>query len=266
MKQLEGKVAIVTGATKKKGLGKAVAVELASQGATVVLTGRKSSETGMLENVKDIKAMGVEAMGVLVDVSDAQQVSDAIDEVVAKFGRIDILVNSAGIGAGSAILEENTDRDWDANYAVNVKGTMAMCAGVLAQMEKNGGGAIVNVASTAGIAASPGMPYAYVATKHALVGASKVMALEYASKGIRVNVIAPGAIATDMLLQAYEAIAGAEGISIEEAAKAENASIPMGRPAEPSEIASAAVFLASPAASYVTGITLPVAGGMAPGI
>ena len=110
------------------------------------------------------------------------------------------------------------------------------------------------------------MPYPYVATKHALVGATKVLALEFAPKGIRANVVAPGAINTDMLQTAYAAIAEAEGISIEEAATKENASIPIGRPAEPTEIAEAIAFLASPASSYITGIVLPVAGGMAPGI
>ena len=110
------------------------------------------------------------------------------------------------------------------------------------------------------------MPYPYVATKHGLVGATKVMALEFAPKGIRANVVAPGAINTDMLQQAYAAIAEAEGISIEEAARKENAGIPLGRPAEPAEIAAAIAFLAGPDSSYITGIVLPVAGGMAPGI
>jgi 3-oxoacyl-[acyl-carrier protein] reductase len=143
---------------------------------------------------------------------------------------------------------------------------MALCEGVVSFMEKAGGGSIVNVSSLAGVAASVGMPYPYVATKHALVGATKVLALEFAGKGIRANVVAPGAINTDMLQQAYAAIAEAEGISVEEAGINENASIPLGRPAEPAEIAAAVVFLAGPDASYITGITLPVAGGMAPGI
>ena len=205
-------------------------------------------------------------MAVLVDVSNADEVTSAVQAVADNYGSVDILVNNAGVGFGSAILEENSDKDWDANYGVNVKGTMALCEGVIPHMEKAGGGSIVNVASTAGIAASVGMPYPYVATKHALVGSTKVLALEYASKGIRANVVAPGAINTDMLQAAYAAIAEAEGCSVEEAAANENASIPLGRPAEPSEIAAAITFLASPASSYVTGIVLPVSGGMAPGI
>ena len=266
MKLLEGKIAIVTGATKAKGLGKAIAVKLAEQGAKVALTGRTSSKEGVEANVDEINANGGEAMAVLVDVSDPAQVDAAVQEVADAWGRVDILVNTAGVGFGSALLSENQGRDWDGNYAVNVKGTMELCRGVIPYMEKSGGGSIVNVSSLAGTAVSVGMPYPYVATKHALVGATKVLALEFAGKGIRANVVTPGAINTDMLQQAYAAIAEAEGISVEEAGAKENASIPLGRPAEPSEIAAAVAFLAGPDASYITGIALPVAGGMAPGI
>ncbi len=266
MQLLEDKIAIVTGATKAKGLGRAIAERLAKVGAKVALTGRASSQAGMEENVAAIKALGGEAMGVLVDVSDAAQVEAAIAHVIEAWGRVDILVNNAGIGAGSAVFMENDERAWDANYAVNVKGTMAMCRGVLPAMEQQGSGAIVNIASVAGIGANPGMPYPYTATKFALVGVTKELALEYAPKGIRANVVCPGAIATDMLVQAYQAIADAEGISVEEAARKENASIAMGRPADPGEIADAAVWLAGPQSSYLTGIALPVAGGMMPGL
>lgn len=266
MKPLEGKVAIVTGATKGKGLGKAIAVKLAELGAKVALTGRASSKAGVEANVEEIKASGAEAMSVLVDVANPGEVKAAVQAVADQFGSVDILVNNAGVGFGSAILDENDDKAWDANYGVNVKGTMALCQGVVPHMEKSGGGSIVNVASTAGIAASVGMPYPYVATKHGLVGATKVLALEFASKGIRANVVAPGAINTDMLQEAYAAIAEAEGVTVEEAAALENSSIPLGRPAEPAEIAAAIAFLCGPDASYITGITLPVSGGMAPGI
>ncbi len=190
--------------------------------------------------------------------SGPEQVNAAVKQVADAWGKVDILINNAGVGFGSAVLDENQPRDWDGNYGVNVKGTMALCRGVIPYMEQAGGGAIVNVASTAGIAASVGMPYPYVATK--------VLALEFASKGIRANVVAPGAINTDMLQQAYAAIAEAEGISIKEAAAKENAGIPLGRPADPGEIADAIAYLASPGASYITGVVLPVAGGMAPGI
>ena len=263
---LHGKVAIITGATKDKGLGRAIAEKLSALGAKVALTGRTSSKEGVEANVASIKANGGEAMAVLVDVSNPEEVDAAIKQVADAFGRVDILVNNAGVGFGSALLADNQDKDWNANFGVNVRGTMELCRGVIPYMEKAGGGSIVNVASTAGIAASVGMPYPYVATKHGLVGVTKVLALEFAAKEIRANVVAPGAINTDMLQAAYSAIAEAEGVSIEEAAAKENASIPLGRPAEPSEIAAAVAFLAGPEASYVTGIVLPVAGGMAPGI
>ena len=266
MKPLDGKVAIVTGATKSKGLGKAIAVKLAELGAKVALTGRAKSKQGVEANVAEINAAGGQAMAVLVDVSKPDEIDAAVKAVADNFGGVDILINNAGVGFGSAVLAENQDKDWNANFGVNVKGTMELCRGVIPYMEKSGGGSIVNVASTAGIAASVGMPYPYVATKHALVGATKVLAIEFAAKGIRANVVAPGAINTDMLQTAYAAIAEAEGVSIEEAAAKENSSIPLGRPAEPGEIANAIAFLAGPDASYVTGIVLPVAGGMAPGI
>lgn len=266
MKPLESKVAIVTGATKSKGLGKAIALKLSDMGAKVVLTGRAKSKMGVETNVAEINAKGGEAMSVLVDVSNPTEVNAAVKQVADRYGTVDILINNAGVGFGSALLAENENEDWNANFDINIKGTMELCRGVIPYMERAGDGAIVNVASTAGIAASAGMPYPYVATKHGLVGATKVLALEFASRGIRANVVAPGAINTDMLQSAYAAIAEAEGISIEEAAAKENASIPLGRPAEPSEIADAVAFLASPSASYITGIVLPVAGGMAPGI
>ncbi len=126
MKLLENKVAIVTGATKAKGLGKAIALKLAEQGAKVVLTGRASSKDGVATNVAEINASGSEAMAVLVDVSNVQEVDKAIKQVVEHFGRVDILINNAGVGFGSALLDENTDKGWDANYGVNVKGTMAL--------------------------------------------------------------------------------------------------------------------------------------------
>lgn len=266
MKPLESKVAIVTGATKSKGLGKAIALKLSDMGAKVALTGRAKSKMGVETNVAEINAKGGEAMSVLVDVSNPTEVNAAVKQVADRYGTVDILINNAGVGFGSALLAENENEDWNANFDINIKGTMELCRGVIPYMERAGDGAIVNVASTAGIAASAGMPYPYVATKHGLVGATKVLALEFASRGIRANVVAPGAINTDMLQSAYAAIAEAEGISIEEAAAKENASIPLGRPAEPSEIADAVAFLASPSASYITGIVLPVAGGMAPGI
>ena len=164
------------------------------------------------------------------------------------------------------MLAENDERAWEANWAINVRGTVAFCEAVLPHMAERKTGSIVNIASLAGLGASPGMPYPYTATKHALVGFTKQLALEFGPVGVRANVIAPGAINTDMLQQAYAAIAEAEGISIEAAAALENSGIPLRRPAEPDEIAAVAVSVAMPGSAYLTGVAVPVAGGMMPGL
>jgi 3-oxoacyl-[acyl-carrier protein] reductase len=263
---LDGKVAIVTGVTKPKGAGRAIALALAEQGASVAVTGRAKSLPGAEANAQGFRDAGHSAIAVAADSTDRAQITAAVDQVVAEFGGVDILVNNAGIGMGSPVLADNDDRHWDANWAVNVKGAVAFCEAVWPHMQGRGGGSIVNIASLAGLGANSGMPYPYTASKFALVGITKQMALQGGGDGIRVNVICPGAINTDMLQQAYAAIAEAEGVSLEEAAALENSTIPLGRPSEPSEIADAAAWLAGPRASYVTGVALPVAGGMSPGI
>ena len=263
---LDGKVAIVTGVTKPKGAGKAIAQRLAEQGAAVAITGRAKSLPGAEAIAEGFRSDGHRAVAVAADSTDTAQIRAAVEAVVAEFGGLDVLVNNAGIGMGSPLLAENEERHWDANWAVNVKGTVAFCEAVWPHMQARGGGSIVNIASLAGLGANSGMPYPYTASKFALVGITKQMALQGGGDGIRVNVVCPGAINTDMLQQAYAAIAEAEGVSLEEAAALENATIPLGRPSEPSEIADAVSWLAGPHASYVTGVALPVAGGMSPGI
>ena len=263
---LDGKVAIVTGVTKPKGLGKAIAQRLAAQGASVAITGRQKSLPGAEAIAADFRSEGYKAIAVAADSTDAEQIGAAVDTVIAEFGGIDILVNNAGIGFGSPVLADNEDKHWDANWSVNVKGAVAFVLAVWPHMEARGGGSIVNIASLAGLGANSGMPYPYTATKFALVGVTKQMALEGGGSGIRANVVCPGAINTDMLQQAYAAIAEAEGVSLTEAAALENASIPLGRPSEPSETADTVAWLAGPHSSYVTGVALPVAGGLSPGI
>ena len=263
---LEGKVAIITGVTKPKGAGKAIAQRLAEQGASVAITGRQKSLPGAEAIANDFRRAGRTAIAVAADSTDAEQIGAAVDTVVAEFGGLDILVNNAGIGFGSPVLADNDDKHWDANWSVNVKGAVAFVLAVWPHMVARGGGSIVNIASLAGLGANSGMPYPYTASKFALVGVTKQMALEGGGSGIRANVVCPGAINTDMLQQAYAAIAEAEGVSLTEAAALENATIPLGRPSEPDEIADAVAWLAGPHSSYVTGVALPVAGGMSPGI
>jgi NAD(P)-dependent dehydrogenase (short-subunit alcohol dehydrogenase family) len=263
---LDGKVAIVTGVTKPKGAGKAIAQRLAEQGAAVAITGREKSLPGAEEIAAGFRSDGHRAIAVAADSTNPDQIDAAVATVVAEFGGLDILVNNAGIGFGSPILADNEDKHWDANWSVNVKGAVAFILAAWPHMQNRGGGAIVNIASLAGLGANSGMPYPYTASKFALVGITKQMALEGGAAGIRANVVCPGAINTDMLQQAYAAIAEAEGVSLEEAAALENSTIPLGRPSESSEIADAVAWLAGPHSSYVTGVALPVAGGMSPGI
>lgn len=263
---LDGKVAIVTGVTKPKGAGKAIAQRLAEQGAAVAITGRQKSLPGAEAIAEGFRANGHQAIAVAADSTDADQIGAAVETVVGELGGLDILVNNAGIGFGSPILADNEESHWDANWSVNVKGAVAFIQAAWPHLEARGGGTIVNIASLAGIGANSGMPYPYTASKFALVGITKQMALEGGSSGIRANVVCPGAINTDMLQQAYAAIAEAEGVSLTEAAALENATIPLGRPSEPDEIADAVAWLAGPHSSYVTGVALPVAGGMSPGI
>lgn len=263
---LEGKVAIITGVTKPKGAGRAIAQRLAEEGAAVAITGRQKSLPGAEAIAEEFRSAGYKAIAVVADSTNTEQIGAAVDTVVAEFGGLDILVNNAGIGFGSPVLADNEDKHWDANWSVNVKGAVAFVLAVWPHMVARGGGSIVNIASLAGLGANSGMPYPYTATKFALVGVTKQMALEGGRFGIRANVVCPGAIDTDMLQQAYAAIAEAEGVSLTEAAALENASIPLGRPSKPSETADAVAWLAGPHSSYVTGVALPVAGGMSPGI
>ena len=261
-----GEVAIVTGATKARGLGRAIAIGFAKEGVDVAVSGRPKSREGLEATAAAVEEVGVRSHLLLADTPDREAIATGVAGTVQALGSIDYLVNNAGVGAGSAVFLENEERAWDFNYAVNVKGTVAFCEAVLPHMERQGSGSIVNISSMAGIGANPGMPYPYTATKHAIVGITKQLALEYGPKGIRSNVIAPGAINTDMLQVAYQAIADAEGITVAEAAEMENAGIALRRPAEPEEIADVVVGVAMSGGAYLTGIAIPVSGGMMPGL
>lgn len=260
------RVAIVTGATKPRGLGRAIAVAFAKEGVDVAVSGRPKSAAGLEQAAEAVEALGVRSHLLLADTTDRDAILEGVAATIDALGRVDYLINNAGVGAGSAIFLENEELAWDLNYAVNVKGTVAFCEAVLPHMAERGSGSIVNIASIAGIGANPGMPYPYTATKHAIVGLTKQLALEYGPKGVRANVVAPGAINTDMLQKAYAAIAEAEGITVEEAAELENRGIALRRPAEPQEVADVTVGVAMSGGAYLTGVVIPVAGGMLPGL
>ena len=251
---LADKVAIVTGAAHPDGIGAAIANAYAAAGARVVVADLPS-----VEGFEHARALPC-------DVSDRDAVDALMDACLAQHDRVDILVNNAGVGFGTADFLACSKEDFDACLAVNVGGIVNTCQAIIPHMRSQGGGAIINIASLAGLGAVDGMPASYTASKFAAVGLTKQIAAQFAAEGIRCNAICPGAVATRMQAEAHELLATEHDITVEAAAALELSAIPMGRTAQPREIAEAAVFLASEAARYVTGVALPVAGGMAPGL
>lgn len=245
---LQDKVALVTGGTS--GIGRATAIAYAQQQAKVVVVGRRMDEGE--ETVRLIKDAGGEAIFVQADVTKEADVKAMIDKTVDVFGRLDIAFNNAGMVGENPSLTEQTEAEYDRMMNVNVKGVWLSMKYEIAQMLKQGSGAIVNTASANGVVALPGVPL-YTASKHAVVGLTKAAALQYAKAGIRINVVAPAAIETDM----FEAATGGQ-----DEAKAYITGLhPIGRIGTPLEVANAVLFLSSDMASFTTGETLMVDGG-----
>jgi len=267
MKELQGKVAIVTGAAHPMGMGFAACRKLAEAGATVVLTDLARNEdelNDLLARVDDIVAAGGQATAIAVDVTQRNQIGDCIDKVKARFGRIDILFNNAGTPVGCGDFLSMTDRQWDVSYQVNLKGLVDFCQGVIPLMVEQGGGAIINNASLAGLGVVAGMA-AYNATKFAVVGTTKTLAAEFGRQGVRVNALCPGMIWTQMSETEVDHFI-APGESRDDAKRRLVADVPLGRWGQADEVANAVVFLAGDRASYISGVALPIAGGLAPGL
>ncbi|MBT3425375.1 MAG: SDR family oxidoreductase [Gammaproteobacteria bacterium] len=268
---LTDKVAIITGAGHPMGIGRAIAARLAGEGALVVLTDIEAARDGLLEGCQTLQADGVRARHFVMDVTVPDQVSSVLKSVAKQLGRIDILVNNAGIGGGSSQLLEIQREDFQRTLDVNLMGTFNCCQKVIPYLlsnpaDNNQRGSVVNIASLCGLGAIADIPIAYTASKFAVVGLTKAMALEYADKGIRFNAVCPGAVNTSMREQLFTRIAEEQGISPQQAQALEDETIALGRGAEPAEIAASVAYLAGPSASYVTGLAMPVAGGMAAGL
>ncbi|MEY3985549.1 MAG: hypothetical protein RLZ59_994 [Pseudomonadota bacterium] len=241
---LAGKVALVTGANT--GIGQAIAVALAEAGANVALAGRTEPH----ETLERIAATGLQGLSIKADLSSTAPVKGVVDDVVGRFGRIDILVNNAGIIRRND-LADFTEEDWDAVVDTNLKSLFFLSQAAAAPMVVQGTGKIINIASLLSFQGGIRVP-SYAAAKSGVAGVTKAMANELAAKGVQVNAIAPGYIATNntAALQADET----RNRQIVER-------IPTGRWGSPDDIAGAAVFLASPASDYVTGHILAVDGG-----
>ena len=241
------KTAVVTGGSR--GLGRAVCLELAKGGANVVLC-YAGNASAAEETAQACEALGAQVLTVKCDVSDAAQVKELMDAALAKFGRIDILVNNAGI-TRDGLLMTMKEEDFDAVTATNLKGTFLCMKAVARQMMRQRCGRIVNLSSVVGLRGNAGQVN-YAASKAGVIGMTKSLAKELASRGVTVNAVAPGFIDTDMTAAMPEA-----------AKTATLATIPMGRLGAPEDVARAVAFLASDEAAYITGQVLAVDGGMA---
>jgi NAD(P)-dependent dehydrogenase (short-subunit alcohol dehydrogenase family) len=247
---MQGRVALVAGASK--GIGAATAEAFAAAGAAVVLAARDIAALNIVAS--RIEANGGKALAVRTDVSDADSQRKLIDQALATFGRLDAAFNNATDGPRPAPLADIDPTEFDRGIATNIRGTFLGMKYQIPAMLRTGGGAIVNMASRAGLTAVAGLA-AYVAGKAGIIGLTKVAALDYADQGIRVNALAPGTILTYRLEAAGE-----------QAQRGAAAAAPMGRIGSTAEVADTVLWLCSDQASYITGIVVPIDGGQSAGV
>lgn len=244
--RLEGKVALVTGAGS--GIGRASAERFAAEGARVAVVDLKGAE----EVSAAIDAAGGEAIALATDVADEEAVAAMAAAAIERFGRVDVLMNNAGILDDYLPAADMPTAVWDRVLGVNLNAQFFTARALLPQMVERGAGAIVNVASTAGLNGGNGGA-AYTASKHAVIGFTRQLCFDYARKGIRCNVLCPGAVETGMTKEIFASPDAAVMEAVESA--------PIGRWAQPEELAAAALFLASDEASFVNGAVYLVDGG-----
>jgi Dehydrogenases with different specificities (related to short-chain alcohol dehydrogenases) len=245
---MQGKVAIVTGASA--GIGSATALAFGREGANVAVAD-VDVERGK-EVVGALAELGVEALFLRTEVSDASSVAELVRGTVDRFGRLDFAFNNAGIEGSQAPTAECAIENWNRTIAVNLTGVFLCMREEIPRMLESGGGAIVNNSSVAGLVGFAGIP-AYAASKHGILGLTKTAALEYATQGVRVNAVCPGVINTEMITRfTHGDAAMAEQLLLTE---------PVGRLGTPTEVADAVVWLCSERASFVTGQALAVDGG-----
>jgi NAD(P)-dependent dehydrogenase (short-subunit alcohol dehydrogenase family) len=253
---LSGKVALITGAGS--GIGRAIAQRLAVEGAAVVVAGQRVDR--LQESLRLIEQRGGRGRSVACNVADVTQVQQLVAATIDAYGRLDVLVNNAAKNRPEQAVNEKVaemaESWWDATLAVNVTGAFLCCKYALPHMIAGGGGSIINIASTSGLAGNWNQS-AYAASKHGLVGLTRSIALDYAAQNVRANAICPGFIETERSLQFATLNRSPEW------RERKLAEIPLGRLGRVEEIAALAAFLASADASYITGAVIPVDGGTA---
>lgn len=243
---LENKTAIVTGATR--GIGRAIAIRFAHEGCNVAFCGRTRNES-MDAVEQELQALGVKAKAYVADVSNFQAAQDLVKDVLADFGQVDILVNNAGIKDDAAV-KRMTEEQFDRVVDTNLKSVFNMTKAIQPLMWRQGHGSIVNIGSVVGIAGNYNQAN-YAASKAAIIGFSKSCAKEFAARNIRVNIVCPGFIETEMTAQVPK-----------ELMDTWTSRIPMKRAGTADEVAQACVFLASDMCPYITSVVLPICGGM----
>lgn len=271
MKRLSGKVALITGAGRKKGIGYACALRLAEEGADVAIADLaaapgdqiyKEDAKNELEAVAaDIAASGVKSLAVEVDVTDVESVAHMIEQVKSVFGRLDILVNNAGTAMDPAPLVLTDPEGWRRTIEINLTGTMLCCRAAAPLMMNNAeGGKIINMSSRAAHRGAIWI-HAYCASKAGVIGLTRSMALELAPFKICVNALCPGDIDTELKRWGWEKEALVKGKTVDEIAEEAAKATPLGRIGTPEDVAAAVAFFASPDADYLTGEILNITGG-----
>lgn len=271
MKKLDGKVALITGAGRRKGIGAACAYRLAEEGAAVIITDingpfeefpnyKVGARDELAKVAAGIRELGVKVLPLFADISSEESVQSLIAESKKEFGRIDILVNNAGGSPGPAPLTQFTLAAWEKTLAINLTGTFLCCREVAPLMIENGGGKIVNISSRAARRGAIWM-HAYSAAKAGILGLTKSMALELAPFNICVNALLPGDIESDFKQWGLEVEAQVRGTTVEALKGAIVRATPLGRLGSPEDVAAAVAFFASPDSDYLTGEIMNISGG-----